>query len=64
MNDADTLSPPSNEQFREIYVARFERQDVERVRKRFDKVYAADKIDASYSPEAAWWVGMKFTRFV
>jgi len=60
MDDVVNTPPPlSYEQFREVYVARFERQDAERVRKRFDKLYAAGKIEVSYSAEAGWWVGMK-----
>jgi len=58
-DNADTLSPLSYEQLRELYVARFERRDPERVRKSFDKLYAAGKIEVSYSPETGWWVGMK-----
>jgi hypothetical protein len=58
-DDANKPSPLSYEQLREIYVARFERQDAERVRKRFDKLYAAGKVEVSYSLDAGWWVGMK-----
>jgi len=50
---------PDLETLRELYVARFEHQDGERVRKRFDWLYAKGKIEVRYDQESGWWVGMK-----
>ena len=57
--NADTPPMPDVDTLRELYVARFVHQDPERVRKRFDMLWAIGKIEAYYDREVGWFVTLR-----